>query len=66
MPGIAWVISKHCVLISQGPDVKTCSVLSDQHKRAYARTDIRIALRVYKATEMKKIVHMYTHGEEEK
>ena len=43
-PGIARVILKHCVLISQGLDVKTRSMPSDQHKRAYTRTDVRIAL----------------------
>ena len=43
-PGIVQVISKHCVLISQGPDAKTNGVPSDQHKCAYARTDVHIAL----------------------
>ena len=45
-PGIARVISKHCALISQGLDAKTRGVRSDQHKRAYARTDVRIAYSV--------------------
>ena len=31
-PGHARVISKHCVLISQGPDAKTRGMPSDQHK----------------------------------
>ena len=43
-PGIARVISKHCVLISQGPDAKMRGVPSDQYKCAYTRTDVRIAL----------------------
>ena len=45
-PDIARVILKHCVLISQGPDAKTRGVPSDQHKLAYARTDVRIAYSV--------------------
>ena len=45
-PGIARVISKHCVLISHGPDAKTRGVSSDQHKRAYVRTDVHIAYSV--------------------
>ena len=45
-PGIARVISKHCVLISQGPDAKTHGMPSDQHNRAYAHTDVCIAYNV--------------------
>ena len=41
-PRHARVISKHCVLISQGPDAKTCGMPSDQHKHAYTRTNDRI------------------------
>ena len=35
-----------CILLSQGPNAKTCGMPSDQHKCAYARADVCIAYSV--------------------